>query len=243
MTQPGEMFLGQEPAAFWLSNAFEDNNNPVVLVSNDEEEETSSMDAQSESTFSGEEEGLVQAFGEFSVDIDPLNSINDAATHQDIPSCNATVNSDTEMAVEQSFLMEDQALLDLDPPQGTASLSPNGVLTIITTTTAPVCFPIQVQIPPSTYSMPDASRVSLHVPGVNPQDVQVSYHAANGELTVSGCRFFGRVLRTFHKTIPVDSQKYNPDEIQCYLHRAELFILLPAQKPCCSLDIIEPDYL
>lgn len=192
---------------------------------------------------------LSQTFGEFSVKMDDKNEsvrvLMDVP--EDIPAEDLTIQLDngillvtgeiaeTAEMMEQSFRLDEQSL---DVDQMTATLN-DGVLTIVAPkkdseeSTAQDVLPILSEKPPKV--SPDSHKVIIvDVPGVQKEMMHVSY--TNGNVRIAASRHFGRV-RSFKRTIPVETQQFDPDRLQTYLYKGRLAVIVPPKEESVSRTI------
>lgn len=186
------------------------------------------------------ESSLAQAFGDFSVKMDREddNVLVSMDVPSDIPASDLTVQVDAgilrvtgdvsnERTVEQAFQLDEQSLL---LRKMTAKLS-DGVLTIKTPMKDAEDSTLAESIPIDTKRAApvddDTFKVIVDVPGVHLEDIHASY--ANGKLRIAANRHFGRV-RSFKRTINLDTQKFDADRLQAHLHKGQLIVLVPPKE-------------
>lgn len=87
--------------------------------------------------------------------------------------------------------------------------------------------PIFTQSPPKLNNRDEDFRIIIDLPGVRREDIYVCY--ANGKFRVSASRTFGS-NRSFKRTLPVDTQKYDPDRLKTYLHKGQLTVVVPPKQ-------------
>ena len=172
------------------------------------------------------------------VDDDCILRVSGEVTRTDDHSATGMDDSSTSLArVEQAFQLDEQSL-DIDKVQ--AVLSSDGVLTITAPKKDDEDCTLQESLPifahrPTPCSA-DYLKVIVDLPGVHLEDIHVSY--ANGKLRVSASRHFGRV-RSFKRTIRVDTQTFEADLMKVYLSKGRLIVQVPPKTGDSSSREIE----